>query len=68
MAKNRRSQRNRRVTTDAQPDIVDGAPKLVRSKDVEFAVDYFYVYTEVRNVFVVAVVMFGVLFGLGYFI
>jgi len=35
---------------------------------VNFAKDYFYVYTELRNVLIVAVLMFVVMFGLAYFV
>lgn len=35
---------------------------------VDYATEYFYVYTEVRNILIIAVVMFVVLFGLSYLI
>jgi hypothetical protein len=37
-------------------------------KVVNFAQEYLYVYIELRNVFIVALIMFAVMFGLAYFI
>lgn len=35
---------------------------------VDFATEYYYIYTELRNIFVVALVMFAVMLGLSYFV
>lgn len=37
-------------------------------KMVDFVQEYAYVYKEMRNVFIIAVIMFVVLFGLSYVI
>lgn len=46
------------------------APKqrFVGNKDVIFAEEYQYVYTEIRNITIITIVMFAVLFGLSNFI
>ena len=35
---------------------------------VNFAREYFYVYTELRNILIVAIIMFIVMAGLAYFV
>lgn len=53
----------------AQPVPVEApaepAPGLAR-KAVDFAQEYYYVYTDLRNVTIIAVVMFALMFGLGF--
>jgi hypothetical protein len=39
-----------------------------RGAVVNFAEEYYYVYTDLQNVIVIAAVMFALMFGLGYFI
>jgi hypothetical protein len=39
-----------------------------RRKTVDFAEEYYYVYQEMRNILIVAVLMFLVMIGLAYFI
>lgn len=39
-----------------------------RRKTVDFAEEYYYVYLEMRNILIVAVLMFLVMMGLAYFI
>jgi hypothetical protein len=39
-----------------------------RRKTVNFAEEYYYVYLEMRNILIVAVLMFLVMIGLAYFI
>ena len=43
-------------------------PAVSRSKSVNFAQEYFYVYNEVRNILIVAGLMLVVLFGLAFVI
>jgi hypothetical protein len=47
---------------------VEAAPAAVRKTVVDFAQEYYYVYTDLRTVAVIAVIMFALMFGLGYFI
>lgn len=37
-------------------------------KTVNFAEEYYYVYSELRNIAIIAVLMFALMFGLGFFI
>ena len=48
-----------------QPQVAS-AP--VAAKTVDFGLSYYYVYAELRNIAIVAVVMFALMLGLGYFI
>jgi hypothetical protein len=43
------------------------APSL-RQKAIDFSEEYYYVYTDLRNVTAIAVVMFVLMFSLGYFL
>ena len=59
---------------EEQPQVVDtpapvAAPKSgpIR-KVVNFADEYYYVYTDLRNITIVSLVMFALMFALGYFI
>ena len=54
-------------TEAVSPAPVETAPTPVR-KVVDFAENYYYVYTDLRNVGLIAVIMFALMFGLGYFI
>ena len=59
------------VAEKPQPAAVEKqkpAPQPAANKLVNFAEDYFYVYTELRNVTIVAVLMFVIMFGLAYFV
>ncbi|MDM8532568.1 hypothetical protein QUF63_15465 [Anaerolineales bacterium HSG25] len=38
------------------------------TKTINLGTEYYYVYTEVRNILAISLVMFGILFGLGMFI
>ncbi len=80
----KRSRRARKKTTETQsqppsrpvptvtPPAVEEAPPspvaAVARKSVDFAKEYYYVYTDLRNVAIVAVIMFGLMIGLGYLI
>jgi hypothetical protein len=48
-------------------ETVDPGPST-RRKVVNFAREYFYVYRELRNIFIIAVLMFVVLVGLSFVI
>ena len=57
----------------AQPQIDTPAPisepkSLPVRKVVDFAEEYYYVYTDLRNITIVSVVMFALMFALGFFI
>lgn len=54
------------VEESQPPEVVEDAstPRNV----VNFAREYFYVYTELRNILIVAIVMFIVMAGLAYFV
>jgi hypothetical protein len=39
-----------------------------RRRGVDFGHDYYYVYTEMRNILIVAIAMFAVMVGLSFFI
>ncbi len=43
-------------------------PVVERKHKVNFAEEYYYVYTELRNITLIAAAMFVLMFGLGYFI
>jgi hypothetical protein len=78
----RKSRRDRRLETGKQyqstenislaKPIQSGVVSKTKSSQtsgvVDFSTEYFYVYTEVRNILIISVVMFGILFGLGNFI
>ena len=51
----------------ASAKMVDLGPSTSR-KAVNFAQEYFYVYRELRNIFIIAVLMFVVLVGLSFVI
>jgi hypothetical protein len=53
--------------TPVSPETVGRGPVTSR-KMVNFAQEYFYVYQELRNIFIIAVVMFAVLVGLSFVI
>lgn len=46
---------------------IEVGPSLAR-KTVDFAQEYYYVYTDLRNVTIIAALMIALMFGLGYFI
>ncbi|GAB4439235.1 MAG: hypothetical protein Kow0031_21130 [Anaerolineae bacterium] len=50
------------------PAPVEAAPAPARKTIVDFAREYYYVYTDMRNVTIIAVIMFALMFGLGYLI
>jgi hypothetical protein len=56
-----------------QPQVDTPAPvseekSTLMRKAVDFAEEYYYVYTDLRNISIVSVVMFALMFALGYFI
>ena len=68
MAKKSRQARQREKS-DATPTVaaqVSSSP--IAQRTVDFVQEYAYVYKELRNVFIIAIVMFVVLFGLSYVI
>ncbi len=55
------------VEAQPTPEAVEVAPSpKFNRKAVNFAQEYFYVYTELRNIFVIAVIMFIIMVGLLY--
>ncbi|GEM_PF-2938231 len=50
----------------AKPVIMEEPRSL--NKVVNFATEYYYVYHEVRNIAVISVALFALMFGLSYFI
>jgi len=50
------------------PKPAPAPPQPAARKVVNFAQEYLYVYTELRNVLIVALIMFALMFGLAYFI
>ena len=54
------------VEEPAIPEVVKETP--VPRNVVDFAQEYFYVYTELRNILIVAIIMFIVMAGLAYFV
>ena len=63
--RSRRQSDQIQVTTIETGSETNGA---VPKKVVDFVQEYAYVYKEMRNVFIIAVIMFVVLFGLSYVI
>ena len=57
-----------RAEESQKPEIDAPTPQAVPRKTVNFAQEYLYVYTELRNVLIVALIMFVIMFGLAYFI
>ena len=55
------------VAVEPAVEISASEPALPR-KAVNFAQDYYYVYTDLRNMLVIAVALFVVMFGLLYII
>ena len=53
--------------TPVSAETVEPGPSTSR-KVVEFVQEYFYVYRELRNIFIIAAVMFAVLVGLSFVI
>ena len=80
----KRSRRARKKTTETQPQpasqpIPTAAPASVEEpaaspviaatrKSVDFAKEYYYVYSDLRNVTIMAIIMYGLMIGLGYLI
>lgn len=44
------------------------APDPILNSDVDFGREYYYVYSDLRNISLVAAAMFVLMFALGYFI
>ncbi len=69
MAKrSRRARRQEKPTPPPAAAPVEVASPPGTQKAVNFVQQYAHIYKELRNVFIIAVVMFGVLFGLAYVI
>ena len=51
-----------------KPEVAAPTLQSAPRKTVNFAQEYFYVYIELRNVLIVALIMFALMFGLAYFI
>lgn len=51
------------VPQPANPVVAPGQRKII-----DFAEEYYYVYSELRNIVIISVVMFALMFGLGFFI
>jgi hypothetical protein len=78
----KRSRRTRKKETQQQPasrPVPEAAPVAVPEptpspvvaaarKSVDFAKEYYYVYTDLRNVAIIAVIMFALMVSLGYLI
>ncbi|MCB0207960.1 MAG: hypothetical protein KDJ52_01445 [Anaerolineae bacterium] len=44
------------------------APAVARKTTVDFSKDYYYVYAELRQIFLVTAVMFAAMVGISFFI
>ena len=59
---------------EEQPQVIDTPEPVAQPisgpirKAVNFADEYYYVYTDLRNITIVSVVMLALMFALGYFI
>jgi hypothetical protein len=68
------------VETSPAPALTTAAPRQkteeertvsspsLRQQAVDFAEEYYYVYTDMRNVTIVALIMFVLMIGMGYFV
>ena len=56
------------VEQTPKPEVTAPVPQSAPRKVVNFAQEYLYVYIELRNVLIVALIMFALMFGLAYFI
>ena len=57
------------VEEPVSPEPADPSPEPApKRKVVDFAKEYYYVYAELRNILIVAAVMFLIMFGLAFFI
>jgi hypothetical protein len=65
MAKKSRQVRRQENTTP-QVNVAEVPAIGVVQKTVNFVSEYAYVYTELRTIFIIAIIMFAVLFGLSY--
>ena len=55
--------------TPPESEAVEAAPiPQIHRKAVDFAREYFYVYTDLRNIFVIAVILFVIMVGSLYII
>ena len=82
MAKSKKSRRSRRLETEKRQQISterastassafspEGGVNVSKTKTaIDLGTEYYYVYTEVRNILAISVVMFAILFGLGFMI
>jgi hypothetical protein len=51
------------------PEPVETIPEpVIKRKVVDYAKEYYYVYAELRNILIVAIVMFLLMLGLGFLI
>lgn len=57
------------IETPPPPALIEtpSSPEF-RRKSVNFAQEYFYVYTELRNILIIAVIMFALMVGFLYVI
>ena len=75
-ARPQQTQSNQSTTAtveEATPKSVTSQPTpavaaSVSGKSVDFGAEYYYVYTELRNITFVALAMFAFMVGLGFFI
>ena len=82
MAKKSRRARKKTTETQSQPvsrpipattpaaveEPTSGSILAATRKSVDFAKEYYYVYTDLRIVTIVAIIMFGLMVALGYVI
>ncbi|MBN1219347.1 MAG: hypothetical protein JXM69_10495 [Anaerolineae bacterium] len=76
MAKRSRRAQRRPIASERTPEITSAESptpdtstgQLVKRKTIDFVQEYAYVYKELRNVFIIAVLMFVVLVGLSFVI
>ena len=67
MAKRVRRERSQESIQTAAP-VTPAAAPAVNGKTVDFAQEYYYVYNDMRNVVILAVGLFALIVGVGFFI
>ena len=57
------------VETSPEPEAIEETPTpQIRRKVVDFSQEYFYVYTDLRNIAIISLVLFVIMVGLLYVI
>jgi hypothetical protein len=68
MAKRVRRERIQESIQTSAPVVQAVAPPVVNGKIDDFAQEYYYVYTDMRNVIILSAGLFALMLGLGFFI